>query len=887
MLRRTMPMIIPRSVAPGYQPRALFRPRSLVLLADPAQPEAPVLAANIASGGFKGSAFVIGMAVPGLTPAESVEALPEAPDLAVLCLPPAALEPAMEALARRGCFAAIVPGPAPDLAGIAARTGVGALGQGSFGLCIPEIGLNASLTHIPPARGRLALVTQSAALARAVLDWAASEQLGFSHVIGIGGNATIGFAASLDWLARDPGTGAVLLDLRRVRNRRAFVSAARATARTRPVMAIRAGGRSGDASGLADAVMEAALRRAGVLRVSGLEDLLSAAETLARVRLRPAAPGRGGTLPATRIGIVTNGIGLGHLAADAVVAGGGCLAELRPESMAAFHMLLPSGWVPGNPLSLGPAAGPKLAEAAAMLAGLPEVDAVLALHAPAPGEVPPDAAEAAAEAMIAAARTGPGRAAPILVAWIGQATAGRQRRHMAEAGLAVFATPEAAARGALHLAADRRNRAAAAELPSREVLDLAPDRTAVRRILASARAAGRLALTAEEALGVLAAYGIPTVPGRHAEGPAEAADAATMLGFPVVLKILSPDVLHKSDIGGVVANLASAAAVREAAEAMLLRIRTSRPEARIDGLLVQRQAARALELRLRLGEDSMFGPWIGFGQGGTAADLAADEAHDLPPLNLALADQLIGRSRTARLLAGFRDHVPAHRGAVAEALVRLSQVAVDFPEVAGLTINPLFADAQGVLAVDAALQLRLAGEASVLAIPPYPAELERPFQTRSAGPLAIRPIRPEDAAALGEMFHRLDPEDIRRRFFSPLRELSPALTARLTQIDYDREMAFVACDATGAIRGVARLIRDPVGPSAEFAVTVEQAMKHQGVGRHLMERLFEWGRAMGVMEVAGQVLAENQPMLGFVRSLGFSLRRSAEEEEVMEARLAL
>jgi acetyltransferase len=337
--------------------------------------------------------------------------------------------------------------------------------------------------------------------------------------------------------------------------------------------------------------------------------------------------------------------------------------------------------------------------------------------------------------------------------------------------------------------------------------------------------------------------------------------------------------------------LTTAEAVRSAAEAMLPRVRAARPEARIEGLLLQRQAARALELRLRLGEDAMFGPWIGFGKGGTAADLAKDEAYDLPPLNLALTRQLIDRSRTARLLAGFRDHAPANRAAVAEALVRLSQIAVDFPEIAELTINPLFADADGVLAVDASLALRPDGERSELAIPPYPAELARSFRTRSGALLTVRPIRPEDAAAHAEAFHRLDPEDVRRRFFSPLREMSPVLVARLTRIDYDREMAFIATrpgpDGQDQTVGVARLIRDPVAPAAEFAVIVEQAMKGQGVGRHLMERLFEWGRANGVAEVAGQVLADNRPMLAFVRSLGFTLKRSAEEDDVMEARLAL
>jgi acetyltransferase len=804
----------------------------------------------------------------------------------------------MAALAARGCHAAVVPVAAPNLAALCARTGVRALGQGRFGLCVPAIGLNASLAHLAPRPGRLALVSQSAALARAVLDWAEAEAVGFSHVVGIGGNADVGFAVALDWLARDAGTGAVLLDLRRVRNRRAFVSAARAAARTRPVVAIRAGARSADPSGLGDAVMGAALRRAGVLRVSGLEDLLGAAETLARTRLRPGTAGQG-----DRIAVVTNGIGLGLLAADAVAAGGGRLAALSPEALAALSVLPPPEWRIGNPLSLSPDAGPQLAEAAAMLATLPEVDAVVALHAPYPAEAGA-AAEArggdavAAEAMAAAAKAG-GRGqpppAPILVGWTGQATADRGRRLLAEAGLAVFASPEAAVRGALHLARDRQNRVAAAELPAREVLELRPDRAAVRRVLDAARAAGRLGLTEEEALGVLSAYGLPTVPGRRAAArPEDAADAAAMLGLPVVLKVQSPDLPHKSEVGGVVLGLDSPAAVREAAEAMLRRLRAQRPEARVEGFLVQRQAARALELRLRLGEDPMFGPWIGFGQGGTVADLAEDEAHDLPPLNLALAHALIGRSRIARLLHGFRDYPAANRAAVADALVRLSQIAVDFPEIAAMSVNPLFADARGVLAVDAALTLRPAGApGAVLAIPPYPAELARPFRLRSGEEVLVRPIRPEDAAAHAEAFRQVSPEDIRFRFFSPLRELSPAMIARLTQIDYDREMAFVAVrrppgGGPDETVGVARLIREPgADGSAEFAVIVGPPMKGQGLGRHLMERLFEWARAQGLRRIVGQVLADNRSMIAFVRALGFSVRRSPEDDDSVEAALEL
>jgi acetyltransferase len=325
--------------------------------------------------------------------------------------------------------------------------------------------------------------------------------------------------------------------------------------------------------------------------------------------------------------------------------------------------------------------------------------------------------------------------------------------------------------------------------------------------------------------------------------------------------------------------------VRQAAEAMLHRLRALRPDATVRGFLVQRQAAgRALELRLRLGDDPMFGPWIGFGQGGTAADIAGDEAYDLPPLNLALASQLIGRSRASKLLAGFRDWPPADRGAVAEALVRLSQIAVDWPAIASGSVNPLIADAQGVLALDASFALRPEGEAGSLAIPPYPAELARRFTTRSGEKLTVRPIRPEDAAAHAEAFRQVPPADVRWRFFSPIRELSPALVARLVQIDYDREMAFVASrNATGETVGVARLIREPDGDEAEFAIIVGAPMKGEGLGRFLMERLFEWAKATGVRRIVGQVLADNAPMLAFVRRLGFAVRRSAEEEGVMVA----
>ncbi|HEY4251141.1 MAG TPA: GNAT family N-acetyltransferase [Roseomonas sp.] len=876
------PDMIALSRRPGFRDAALFRPDSVALIADPALGITGLLARNLAAGGFRGRLMAVGLEGAGFETAPDIAGLPAAPDLAVLCLPPERQEAAMAALAARGGFAAVLPGAAPDLAGISARTGVQALGQGSFGIAVPAIGLNATLSHLPPRPGRLALVTQSAALARAVLDWAEAEAVGFSHVIGIGGNAGIGFALTLDWLARDAATGAILLDLRRIKNRRLFISAARAAARTRPVLALRAGGRLDDASGLSDQIMQAALRRAGVLRVAGLEAMLSAAETLARVRLSTRV---GADATGDRIAIVTNGTGLGQLAADAVIAGGGRLAQFPPEAIAALAMSLPPGSSGRNPISLGPLAGTHLGEAAAMLGALPGVDAVIALHAPVPDEKP----ETVRETLVAAARAS--RGAPVLVGWAGEATGRVQRAALAEAGVAVFPTPEAVVRGALHLAADRAARAAAAELPPADVLDLAPDRAAVRRLVAALRAEGRRAMREDEALSVLAAYGLPTVPHRAAMGPEEAAAAAAMLGFPVVLKARCDDLPRKTEVGGVVLGLTTPEAVRRAAQAMETRIATRHPDIRRMGFLVQRQAARAQELRLRLGDDAMFGPWIGFGRGGTAADIDPDEGFDLPPLNLPLATALIARTRTARLLGGYRDHPAADRLAIADALVRLSQIAVDFPEVATLSVNPLVADAEGVLALDATLTLRPEGQRSHLAIPPYPAALAEDWVALDGSRLLIRPIRPEDATALGEFFRALAPEDVRFRFFSALKELPPAMTARLTQIDYDREMAFCAVRREAGrhdrILGVARLIREPGGESGEFSVVVVPAMKGKGVASALMQRILDWGRDQGMRHAAGQILADNRPMLAFMRTLGFAIHRLPEDDSVVEARMNL
>ncbi len=823
-------MSVPRlNTAGRFDPVRLFRPTSVAVIGAGSEAGGQIMA-NLVMGGFKG---------------EVRTTIRPDTHLSVLALPPEQIGAAMDDLAAAGSFAAIVPGPCDGLAAHSARTGVRVLGPHSFGLAIPALSLNATRSHIPPPAGRLALISQSSALTRSVIDWAEPNGVGFSYIVGVGANAGIGFSLTLDWLSRDSRTGAILLDIRRIKDHRQFLSAARAAARLRPVVAIRPGLRLLDGDGDSDLSFEAALRRAGVLYVERFEDLLAAAETLSR-----AKPVRCDSLA-----IVANAIGPGHLAADSVVRAGLPMPADGPAD-GMIHV-----------------ATEALANTAFELATHPGIGGVLVVHAP---------GGAADEPAIEALSHPPaGLKAPVLVCAMGETVGARHRQTLARAGMPVFATPDQAVQGFVHLVHDRRNREAARELPPRDVLAVAPDKAWVRRILA---ASGGVA-SQDQALQVLSAYGIPCVATRVVTNPADAAEAAALLGYPAVIKQRSVRPPSERPPGGLIFDLYDPDSVATGAR-LLSALAKQRDE---DGaLLVQRQAGRGRELAIRVTADPTFGPVIGFGPGGTQA-LPGDWAIDLPPLNLALARGLIGRCHAGVTLGKvLRDRPAASEAAVAETLVRVSQLVVDFPEIAELQIPSLFADARGVLAADAWLRLYAPGDpVARLAIAPYPAEL---IEHRTMGPdrITIRPIRPEDATAHTAFFSRISPEDIRYRFFSAMRELSAEQTVRLTQVDYDREMAFVAIrDATNETVGVSRLACEPNGESGEFAVIVQADMKGRGLASLLMRRLIDWGRARGLKRVVGQILADNAPMLAFIRHLGFQVHRMADDPEVMEAVLEL
>jgi acetyltransferase len=786
-------------------------------------------------------------------------------DLAIVADDGAEIGAALAAHAGRGVRGAIVVSHVPDLAALARAAGIRVLGPHSFGLIRPGLALGASTLPVMPAAGKVALVGQSPALARTVIDWAVPNSVGFSHIIGIGGNTDIGFGLVLDHIARDPGTNAIMIEIDRLRDPRMFHSAARAAARLRPVVALAPGIRMRDADGTSRAAVEAAFSRAGILLTDSITEFLAAAETLTRVR-----PARGETLA-----IIANSVAAGRLAADFALGHGVRLSQLGPETKQVLGLTLGAA-PPRGPIFTG-SAPTRLADVAALLSSAPEVGGILVVHAPTGGDD-----STAMEALIACAKT---VKIPLLIAAMGEASGLKHRHRLAQAGLACFDSPEAAIAGFRHLIRNRRNRAAARELPASKVLQIAPDTEAVAGIIAAARKTGVLA--PEQALAVIAAYKIPVLAARPAKTPEEAAMVASGLGFPVVVKIIYPQMPADRLPGSIALDLPDGKAVRSAARAIITRLMQRGENLADASFLVQRQAPRGTQLRIRIADHRILGPTIGFGAGGGDPDDLSGMAFDLPPLNLTLAHALIERAGVAPQLAAHRGAPAADRDAIAATLVRMSQLVVDTPDFSSIILDPLFCSETGVMAASARILLRPAGEARPpLVISPYPAELTTNYEAKGQK-FVLRPIRPEDADAHAAMFARLTPEDVRYRFFSAMRSLSAEQTMRMTDVDYGREMAIIAVDEAGNTAGVARLVRnDSDGTTAEFAVIVEAAAKGLGLASALMRAIIAWGKSQGVQEINGQILADNAPMLAFIRRLGFAIERIPGESDVLEAKLA-
>ncbi len=880
----------------------LFAPRSLAIIGASERPGSvgATVLRNVLQGGFKGEVYPVNpkyenATLDGVRAWGSVAMLPAPPDLAIICTPPATVPSIIGQLGERGTRAAIVltaglnnqfdaQGRTLRQAALdAARPYVlRLLGPNCVGMLVPGIGLNASFAHTSALPGRIAFVSQSGALVTAVLDWAKARGIGFSKFVSLGDSADIDFGDLLDYLASDPDTSAILMYIEDVRHARKFMSAARAAARSKPTLVLKAGRMAEGARAAAshtgalagsDDVYDAAIRRAGMLRVLTTEDLFAAVETLARAR----------PLFGERLVILTNGGGPGVMATDALAEGKGCMAQLARDTLRRLDEVLPATWSRGNPVDIiGDAPAGRYVQALDILLQDPQADAILFIHAPT--AIVPAAEIARAVAPVAAASS-----RNILACWLGAGAVAEARQVFADAGIPSYRTPEEAIGAYLQIVQFKRNQNLLMQVPQAACTGVVANRALAESIIHGALGAGRKILTEPESKQVLAAYGIPVVATRTAATVEEAVLAARAIGFPVALKVLSPDITHKTDVGGVVLDLEREEGVRAAAERMLALIAKFQPEARLEGFSVQQMARRpdAHELIVGVATDPVFGPVVLFGQGGIAVEVTADHAVALPPLNEVLANDLIGRTRVARLLAGYRNRPPADRHAIVRVLMQISQMVSDLPELVELDINPLLADSAGAVVLDARMRVALADKSAStmdrLAIRPYPAELEQDI-TWDGKPLRLRPIRPEDGAAHLAFFDALTPDDVRYRMFVRVRELQPSQLARFTQIDYDREMAFIATrpGASGVAEtlGVARVVADPDNVQAEFAVTVRSDLKGHGLGAILMEKLIAYCRARGTREIVGEAMPQNTRVIRLARRLGFEVTPNPVEETV-------
>ena len=894
-----------------YHLKKLLLPRSIALVgASPRQGSVGrAIVRNILAAQFKGEFGLVNHhhgTIEGIASVARLSDLPFVPELVVLTAPAPSIAGLVEEAGRIGAAGVLIvtaglghgAGSMAEAAERAAqKSGLRLIGPNCLGIMMPGAALNASFSAHRPALGHLALISQSGAIAAGMVDWAAQRGVGFSGIVSIGDQLDVDIADLLDYFATDGKTRAILLYVEAIKDARKFMSAARAAARVKPVVVVKSGRLAQGARAAAthtgalagsDAVYDAAFRRAGILRVADLRELFDCAETLGRVE---SSPGR-------RLAILTNGGGIGELALDRLAELGGVPADISPEARVKLDAVLPPTWSGSNPVDIiGDADAARYAAALDVLLADPANDAILVMN------VQTALAPADAIAAVLTARVGEYRkqrrnlAKPVLAVWVGAEQ--KVVDLLSGAGIPNYPTQDDAVLGFMHLVRHREVVATLAQVPPALPREFVPNVAAARRIIEAALADGRQWLDPVEIKALLEAYEIAMVPTFAAADAEQAVGYASKLfaaGATVVLKIMSRDIIHKSDVGGVVLNLTSRDAVRAATAQILARATALRPEARMSGVIVQPMVLRpkARELILGLAFDPTFGTVIVFGRGGTAVEVINDKALALPPLDLQLARDLIERTRVSRLLRGYRDVPAAKPDAVAMVLVKIAQMAADIPEIQELDINPLLADENGVLAVDARVavgpalrKFRGAGAAN-FAVRPYPSQWQRHVELKDGLRLFARPIRPEDEPLIHAMLRRVTPQDLRLRFFAPMKEFSHEFIARLTQLDYARAMAFVAIDeATQELAGVVRLHSDSIYESGEYAILLRSDLKGRGLGWALMQMIIEYAKSEGLKTIAGEVLQENTVMLDMCRSLGFEVRGDPHEHDICNVKLKL
>ena len=883
----------------------LFTPGSVALFGASERPDSVggVVFKNLLSSGFEGRIYAMNPkreTVQGEKAWPSLDAIGENVDLAVVATPAASIMGIVEACGEYGIRMMLILSAGfretgPDglrlenrVVELAQRYNIRLMGPNCLGIIRPDKGLNITFGNNNAKPGSLAFVSQSGAICTAILDWAEKNDIGFSAVVSTGIAADLDFGDYLDYLVSDPYTKAILLYIEGIKDARRFMSALRAAARIKPVIALKVGRHAAGAEASmshtgalvgSDETFSAALSRSGVLRVETIGQLFAAARALSSARYRSASE---------RLVIITNGGGPGVMAADRATDRGIELSTLSEETVNALNEVLPGVWSHSNPVDIiGDAPPERYQQAIDICLADPGIDGAIVILTPQAMTRP----TAVAEAVIKSAENSD---KPVMTSWMGGAQVEEAHELFNNARIPDFTTLENAVDAFSYLARYNRNQRLLLQTPARlSGGQELPDTEGARLIIEGVLTEQRKILTEPESLAVLNAFRIPTVRNAVAHSANEALIIAESIGFPIAMKVLSTDISHKSDAGGVRLNINSASEVRGAYRQLIDQVQLRVPDANISGITIEKmyRGSNGRELMVGIIRDPVFGPVISFGSGGTSVEIMGDSAISLPPLNHRLAMDLIQRTKVYKLLGPFRNMPAVNLDQLVNVLLGVSSMACELPWIQEMDINPLIMDENGIVAVDARIRVGYPKPSTDpydhLAIHPYPVHLVKKIQLNDGTDIVIRPIRPEDAEIEAKFVRELSNESKYFRFMNSLQELSQEMLVRFTQIDYHNEMALVAVKpgGTGADEeqiGVARYTTNLDKKSCEFALVVSDRWRGRGIAHHLMQQLMEIARDRDLERIEGQVLANNFKMLDLMRSLSFQIHNDPEDTSVKQ-----
>lgn len=874
----------------------IFKPQRIALIGVTPNPKSVggSVLQNLISGGFRGVVYPVNPtseAVMGIQCYESLDALPRVPDLAIVCTPAEQVPGIIGECGRKSVSGVIVISAGFRETGAAGKAledqikisaaafpKMRIIGPNCLGVIAPHSNFNASFAGAMPKAGHVAFISQSGALCTSVLDWALEEKIGFSHFVSIGNSLDVDFADLIDYFGEDEKTRSIILYIESIRDARKFMTAARAFARTKPIVAYKAGRFPESAEVAAshtgamaaeDAVYDAAFQRAGIVRVFDIGDIFNYAELVGRHKL-PGGP---------RLGIVTNAGGPAVMATDTLIAHSGRLAALAPETLDSLNENLPPFWSRRNPVDiLGDANSKRLAKAAGLVLEDRNVDALLIILTPQSMTNPTAAARAVVQ-------LGESSSKPILAAWLGGRSMREGMEILMQNGIATYTTPEQAVRAFMCLTSYSRNLETLYETPKDIPVSFPLDRVKLREHFHEVTAGGPSILSETISKRILESYGIPVTGPVFAATGAEAVEAAARIGFPVVMKIESPDITHKSDSGGVILNLGNLEEVSNAFERMMQQVKTAVPDARLDGVTLQRMVLnQGVELILGARQDPVFGTVLMVGLGGTGAELYLDRSLGFPPLNERLARRMLESLKAWPLLRGYRGKPPVDLDALIETIIRLSYLVADFPEIRELDINPLLAGPDGVVAMDARIirspdtPAQPARPFAHLALRPYPEEFVRPAQLNDGTRITLRPIRPEDEPIWMDLLASCSRETIYMRFRYMFHWESHEVATRYCYIDYDREIAIVAeheKDGKRRLMGVGRLVCEPGNETGEYAVLVADEWQNKGLGGILTDFCVEIARRWNLKSIVAQTTTDNSRMITLFKNREFTLENES------------